>query len=359
MTFYTVARKVFLLVLVLTALAAGANWIHLRMTHVYSDDARIAADMIDIGSKVSGWIVSFAIASGDRVQQGDVLAIVDSQDTVLKLRQLQARASALAAGYEGQQAEIAMVEQQTSGAYLAASSQLSAALAAQASATTEQSFRSGEWQRSQALRDKKIISVQDFEAAQSQYHQASQARDVAQANVASARARLSQAQADQSQLLVMARELAKLEFERESLQIELQREQVDLNNRTIVAPSDGIIDGLYMEPGEHVLPGMRMLLMHNPEAIWVSANVKETEVRFLQAKQSVAIKVDAYPDIAFSGQVIKIGHAATSEFSLLPSTNPSGNFTKVTQRLKVKIALQQQQLLLKPGMMVEVAIDVR
>jgi membrane fusion protein (multidrug efflux system) len=157
----------------------------------------------------------------------------------------------------------------------------------------------------------------------------------------------------------MARSLAKLAFQRESLQLELQRQQVDLNNRTIVAPSDGIIDGLYMEPGALVLPGMRMLLMHNPDAIWVSANVKETEVRFLRPGQAVAIHVDAYPDTAFSGEVIKIGHAATSEFSLLPSTNPSGNFTKVTQRLRVKIALAQQQLLLKPGMMVEVAIDVR
>ncbi|MFT5578481.1 MAG: membrane fusion protein (multidrug efflux system) [Paraglaciecola psychrophila] len=359
MNIHSLGRKLILLLLLLLALAVAANWVHQRMTHVYSDDARIAADMVDIGSKVSGWIVSFAIASGDQVKRGDILAVVDSQDTVLKLRQLQAKASALTAGYEAQQAEITMVEQHTSGAYRAASSQLTSALAALAAATTEQVFRSGEWQRSRELRDKKILSLQDFEAVQSQYRQASQARDGVEADVASARAGLSQAQANQSRLLVMARVLAKLEFERESLQLELQRQQVDLNNRTIVAPSDGIIDGLYMDPGEHVLPGMRMLLMHNPEDIWISANVKETEVRFLLPGQPVAINVDAYPDTEFSGEVIKIGHAATSEFALLPSTNPSGNFTKVTQRLQVKISLAQQQLRLKPGMMVEVAIDVR
>ena len=100
-------------------------------------------------------------------------------------------------------------------------------------------------------------------------------------------------------------------------------------------------------------------MMHDPDNVWVDANIKETEIRRLRPGQSVDVSVDAYPDEVFVGTIEKIGHAATSQFSLLPSTNPSGNFTKVTQRLTVKIALQQRDGLLKPGMMVEVSIDIR
>lgn len=139
----------------------------------------------------------------------------------------------------------------------------------------------------------------------------------------------------------------------------MQRYAIDLSDRHMLAPSAGIIDNVYIDSGEYVLPGMRIMLMHNPADIWVSANVKETEVKYLKVGQTVDVSVDAYPDKQFTGTVEKIGHAATSQFALLPSTNPSGNFTKVTQRLTVKISLPQEELLLRPGMMVEVAIDIR
>ena len=107
------------------------------------------------------------------------------------------------------------------------------------------------------------------------------------------------------------------------------------------------------------MPGQRIALIHNPDEVWVKANIKETEIRHLALGQSVDITVDAYPGEAFAGEIVRIGNAATSQFALLPNTNPSGNFTKVTQRLPVKISVSQQGEKLKPGMMVEVAIDIR
>jgi membrane fusion protein (multidrug efflux system) len=100
-------------------------------------------------------------------------------------------------------------------------------------------------------------------------------------------------------------------------------------------------------------------MLHNPENVWVEANIKETQVRRLSVGQIVHITVDAYPDDNFMGKVEKIGTAATSRFALLPTPNPSGNFTKVTQRIPVKIAFTKQPKRLSPGMMVEVEIDVR
>ena len=91
----------------------------------------------------------------------------------------------------------------------------------------------------------------------------------------------------------------------------------------------------------------------------MEALIKETEVRRIKVGQPAEIRVDAYPDEPFVGEVERIGHAATSEFALLPNPNPSGNFTKVTQRIPVRLTLPQTGDRLKPGMMVEVSIDVR
>src|SRR5690606_7083911 len=95
-----------------------------------------------------------------------------------------------------------------------------------------------------------------------------------------------------------------------------------------------------------------------PDTIWVDANVKETDFGQVKVGAPVSISVDAYPDIEFTGEVVRLGHAATSQFALLPSPNPSGNFTKITQRLPIRVAIEQREDLLRPGMMVELSIDV-
>jgi len=117
-----------------------------------------------------------------------------------------------------------------------------------------------------------------------------------------------------------------------------------------------LIDRLFVEPGEYVGAGQRLLLLHDPSVVWIEANVKETQLRRLAAGQPVRVRVDAYPDEAFEGTVERIGQSATSTFALIPTPNPSGNFTKITQRVPVRIAIEQREGKLRPGMMVEVRI---
>jgi membrane fusion protein (multidrug efflux system) len=97
-------------------------------------------------------------------------------------------------------------------------------------------------------------------------------------------------------------------------------------------------------------------MFHDPDAIWVEANVRETDVARLRPDMKAEIRVDAYSGQVFAGEIFRIGRAATSKFALLPDPNPSGNFTKITQRLPVRIRLLEKNPALRPGMMVEVAI---
>ena len=100
------------------------------------------------------------------------------------------------------------------------------------------------------------------------------------------------------------------------------------------------------------------MLIHDPRNIWVEANIKETELRHLTLGMPVRISVDAFPDKMFIGQIENLGQAATGEFALLPNPNPSGNFTKITQRLPIRIGIKQKQNILRPGMLVVVEIDI-
>ena len=154
------------------------------------------------------------------------------------------------------------------------------------------------------------------------------------------------------QLLVLARQA-------DEIRAEIRRQEVDIADRTITSPADGAVVMTFTRRGEHVSPGQRMLMFHDPNQIWVEANVKETDVGRLKPGMKADIRVDAFPDKVFHGQVFRIGQAATSKFALLPDPNPSGNFTKITQRLPVRLLLTDKDPTLRPGMMVEVDVNVR
>ncbi len=344
--------------LIVAVLALG-YWIFLRSTHVYSDDARISSDLVVISSKVAGRIDQVAVKEGSVLKQHDMIVQLDSRDTQLRLDELGAELSATEANIAQSEAELTMVERQTNGALQAARSQLAAAQANLASSQSDLALKQLEWERSQSLRERGILSQQDWEHARSAFQVAEQNQIRARAQVASADAKRVEANANRDRMAVLQQQQVRLRHFREQVRLQQARQQVALEDRHIGSPLDGVVDQTFVKNGEYVMPGQRIALVHNPDDVWVKTNIKETEIRHLKLGQSVEVTVDAYPDRTFQGEVVRIGNAATSQFSLLPSANPSGNFTKVTQRLPVKIAVQQEDQLLKPGMMVEIAIDIQ
>ncbi|MGA7985724.1 MAG: efflux RND transporter periplasmic adaptor subunit, partial [Burkholderiales bacterium] len=165
-----------------------------------------------------------------------------------------------------------------------------------------------------------------------------------------------QAAAERAQLEVLAAQREVLEQREAELGAKLARQRLDLEDRVVKSPLRGVIDRTFVEPGEYVGAGQRLLLMHDPASVWVEANIKETQLARLAPGQRVEVHVDAFPERDLDGRVERIGNSATSSFALLPTPNPSGNFTKVTQRVPVRISIAQRAGRLRPGMMVEVRI---
>ncbi len=339
-------------------IAGGAYWLQQRATHVYSDDARIASDMIEVSAKLAGQIVEFPVREGDTLVAGDLIAQIDDREARLVLEELKAQLSGRKAVYKKVEAQVLRVDQQTGGHLQSQQSQLQRALAELASAKSDLEYRQSEWQRSQSLLEKNIIPRQAWENTRNAMQQAQQHLQGAEAQVSSARAGVVEAEAGQTELAVLAQELRAVSYEKDRNIAQISRQQVVIENLRITAPTKGIVDQVFVDKGEYVVPGQRLVLMHNPAKVWVDANIKETEVRHLKEGYTVAISVDAYPDKDFHGEITRIGDTATSQFSLLPSTNPSGNFTKVTQRIQVEVSIEQDKEWLRPGMMVEVAIEI-
>jgi membrane fusion protein (multidrug efflux system) len=142
--------------------------------------------------------------------------------------------------------------------------------------------------------------------------------------------------------------------------------ETQLNNTVITSPMNGVVSKRWALVGDVVQPGQPIFAVYDLKNIWVTANLEETSLAALRSSNKVEITVDSYPDLKFSGRVFQIGSNTASQFSLIPPNNASGNFTKITQRVPVKISIErneganpQQRVDLLPGMSVEIKVKVR
>ena len=347
-----------LLVAVVTIAAVlwGLWWFFDRLTNVYVQDARISSDMLLLSSQVPGQVVEVAVRESAPVRRGDILIRIDDRGARAHLEELTAGVEVLDDSIESLEAQIALVDHRSASNVAAATARLEAAQAEQKAAVGDLETAEAEWQRAEPMRERNLISQQEFEADRNAFRNSEQAARRRDAEVATARAVLDQAHSEREEINVLHADLKRLRSERRRALLQRDQAQTLLDYHLIHSPTDGVLDELFVDSGEHVMPGQRLLVMHDPKGIWVKANIKETDLRFFDTGSRVDITVDAYPDSSYQGVVSRIGGAATSQFALLPNPNPSGNFTKTTQRVEVQIELDSVDPRLKPGMMVELKI---
>ena len=337
----------------------GGREIYNRVNFVYSDDSRIEADLITVSSRVAGWVTQVGVSEGSGISTGQVLLVIDSRESKLRVSELEAQISGLDSEAVRLAAEHRLVDDQTASLYSSERSRLEAAKIAVSSLQPQLKLVRREFQRAKSLFERKVFSRRQLDQAETTRQQIERQNRMAVAELNAAEAKLKEAGAERARLDVLDGELAILKHRKTELLAKREHQNLDLTDRTIKSPVDGVVDKTFAKIGEYVTPGQRLALVHDPNKIWIEDNIKETHIRELKVGQNVEVSVDAYPDIEFRGRVLTVGNATTSEFALLPSPNPSGNFTKITQRVAVRIAIEQKDGLLRPGMMVEINIDIR
>ncbi|MDP1556513.1 MAG: HlyD family secretion protein [Hyphomonas sp.] len=349
-------RQRIALVAALLVVAFAVRFVLDRAAYVSTADARIAADMIAVSTDISGRITSVAVSEGDRVVAGDVLYTIDDREAVFMLAQLEAEANRL-------RAEIAREEARAGIATSKAGSQVAARQAGTRSASASVEAARSNLENAQQEHDRTKNLFEQGRIPKSTYDQAKNTLDTAAQALLRAQAERETAAADQRTASITGEEVRLIDFDLSVLHAELERaearveaQKVVLEQHTIRAPAAGVIDELFYDAGEHSLHGFRMALMHDPEAVWVSANIKETDIRNVHPGAEVKVKADSNPSSTIRGRVTRVREATLSEAAMMPNPNASGVFTKITQRIKVRIDLEPTDVHLRAGTMVTVRI---
>ncbi len=351
-------RNAVILLVVVAAVAGTARWAHWQWSHGSETDARIATDTVAISSRVSGWVVDLPVSDGERISRNTLLIAIDPRESELRLTEYGARIGALTAARSQIAAEIELIDQTTARRVEAARSHADAANVAVRASLEQFELARADFERTRSLLKDQIVSRQRLDQVQTELSRAQERHQKAQADLAAALADVGEAEAARGQMTVLAKRIDALRHEEAEIAAQRDRQVLDVADRTIKSPIDGVVSETFVDVGEFVSPGQRLMLIHDPAAIWVEANIKETDIRHLAPGMPVEVLIDAFPDQTFSGTVSRIGQATTSEFALLPNPNPSGNFTKVTQRLPVRIALDPGDAALRPGMMAVINIAI-
>lgn len=356
-----------LAILALLCLVWMAFAIAHRLTHVSAQDARVMASQVTVSSRLDGWVTDFTITEGDHLNQGDTVARLYSEPEQRRLASLEAEVATRQAKVDYERTRLALGEQQFQGGLTITGQELDSAKAAEQAARSRLTSAREDYKRTEALYKKGSISKQRrdqdyyaYQTARAEYQRAKQEVAVSRSQADNAHVGfLNGVQVPLPPPEVMRSRIKVAENELARARADLEEEQVRMRDLRVPSPISGVVNKTLVDQGEYVSAGQPLLMMHNPDDLWVEANIKETDIGELHPGQPVAITVDAYPDQHFAGEVRIVGRAATSQFALLPDPNPSGNFTKITQRIPVRITLTEGPVeRIGPGMMVEVDIDI-
>ena len=289
-------RYLAIAVIACVALAYGAREVWDRFTHVHEYDARIKANMVTLASKVDGVILELAVEEGDRVESGQVLARLDDRIPKLRVQGLEAELAGIEAERRRLLVERGVMDAQTSTRMLSRESDVRASRAGRSVLLSDLDLARSELRRARALYERRVVSKHALDQANSKVDRIEADLQKVDAETQAARAQMAEAEAERRRLEVTDSELAMLDHRTARLMAELEQQRVDVDDRLLRAPNDGLIDRIFVEQGEYVNDGQRMLMLHDPGELWIEANIKETELSRLRVGQAVAVSVDAYPD---------------------------------------------------------------
>ncbi len=357
--FFFRPRVVGIAAVVLLGVAYGAYETYLRFTHIYEYDARATADIVTISSRADGWVVDMPALEGAHVGEGDVVVKIDDRASKLKVDAFKAQIEGIRTERSRLKAERSYTREQVETSVKTRTSGVSVREKAREALQQDLDFAKVELDRAKKLFASKVVNEEQLQMAQTAVNKLEFQILQLEAEYQQAEGSLDEAKAGEQRLKVIDAQIEELTHQVANIAAQMHQQQVDVEDRTIKSPIPAVIDRTFVLPGEYVASGQRILMLHNPAEVWVEANIKETQVGSVKLGQPVHVSVDAYPGLDFEGKVTRIGSATTARFALLPTPNPSGNFTKITQRVPVKIDIAKPPRPLTPGMMVEVAIDIR
>jgi membrane fusion protein (multidrug efflux system) len=319
----------------------GYNWWTNGRFMVSTDDAYIGGDIAVIQPKVTGYVAKVNVVANQLVKAGDVLAVLDDGDYQNALQQAQAQIVT-------EQLSLQRIDAQIDGARASLAQAQAQKVALEATVRGAQITQT----RASQLQAKAVGTAANVDSANIALDQANANLVGGDANIKAAEANITLIQAQRKEAEGSVR----------TLEIARDKAARDLSFTVLKAPYDGVVGNRSVQEGDLVSPGQRLMALVPVRQLYIDANFKETQIQHLVPGSKVNVHVDAYSDNPIVGTVESISPASGSVFSLLPPENATGNFTKVIQRVPVRIALPQDALdsgRLRAGLSVVVDVDTR
>lgn len=326
--------------LVLVAVVFGIRRLIHSMNYESTDNAQLETFSVPVVSRVAGYVDSIGVNDFARVKSGQALLFIDQRE--LEVAVAQAEADLLGAQADLETAKASLINSGKNRQVAVSSEDVQKVRLQKAKADLERDedlFRDGALTRKQ---------VEDSRA---NYETATKLlrTNTDQVSLAGAQNATSEAQIKRAEAGIAAREAA------------LRAAQLRLSYAKVTAPVNGKVGKVNVRPGQYVQSGQPLFSIVDDEQFWVIANFKETQLEVLKEGQTVDILVDGYPDLRLSGKIVSFSEATGAKFSLLPPDNATGNFVKVTQRVPVRIDIEnpaQYKGILKAGLSVKVEVPI-
>ncbi|HWA58975.1 MAG TPA: HlyD family secretion protein [Gemmatimonadales bacterium] len=333
-------------VIVTVVAVVGIRKFIFAQSHVETDNAQVDGHITPVAPKVQAFVAQVRVEENQHVNAGDTLVVLDDRDLTVRLDAAEAdlAAAVAAAGSRGRSGQAVA---QFAASQAQAASQDAAVISAEAAARKA----AADLERIRGLAAQKIVPAQQLDAAQA-------ANDAAQANLEAAKR---QAAAANSQVQASGAAVSGAEARLASARAAVANARLQLSYAVITAPIGGVVGRRSVEQGALVQVGQTLMSVIPDSNVWVTANLKETDLADVKVGDSVEFTVDAYPGRHFRGHVESLSPATGARFALLPPDNATGNFTKVVQRVPVRIAVdgEDREHPLRPGMSVVVTIATR
>lgn len=337
----------------------GIRWFQYYTTHASTDDARIKGDLIQVSPTVQGKIRLLPIREGEHVAKGRLIAQLREEDYQAKVSVAAGVVQAIEAMLKEARADLVLVREKTQKEIQRAVAVLSASQARLNEAKANLRLAALDFERSNKLYKNKTVSTSGIDKARAA-HELTQARLVlAGEEIKENQANLQLAKADIGAVAMKQGRIESLHGKLEEARASLELANLQLAHTTVTSPINGVVAKKVAKLGEVIKAGQPIVVIVDLDNVWVEANLEETKVEYVRLGQIVDLNVDAYPKTRFAGKVVNIGAAAASEFSLIPENRSAGSFTKVTQRIPIRIEVLDSTRPLRPGMMVVVGIDIR
>jgi len=307
---------------------------------VSTDDAYVKADYTTVAPKVSGYIADVLVQDNEPVKAGQPLAHIDDRDFRAAEAQAKAGVDAAEAAIHNIDAELALQQ-----------SMIDQAKAATFASQASLKFNKADVARYSDLAQNGYASVQRAQQSETARSQSAAELQRDQAGLVAA----------QKKVAVLETQRVQAVAERDRAQAVLRQADLNLSYTTITAPVDGTVGARSLRVGAFVNAGTQLMAVVPLDAAYIVANFKETQLTRMRDGQPVTVKVDSFPGVEVTGHVDSLSPASGLEFSLLPPDNATGNFTKIVQRIPVKIVLDNARLanLLRAGMSVEPTVNTK